>query len=181
MWSDVGMHLSIPWLAVSILAAACHVGCSDVTRPDGNQGLLSVGSPAPDFEARDATGKPVRLSTTSGTRIVYFYPKDGTPGCTKEACAFRDAFTRYTDAGITIFGVSGDSQESHDAFRKEHALPFPLAADDQGAIAQSYGVPTRLGMPARITFIVDAHGKVKRVFEDVDPGVHADQVLEAAR
>ena len=123
----------------------------------------------------------MRLSTTTGTRIVSFYPKDGTPGCTNEACAFRDNFARYKDAGITIFGVSGDSQESHDAFRKEHTLPFPLAADDHGTIAQSYGVPTRLGMPARVTFIVDGQGKVKRVFEDVDPSVHADQVLDAAR
>lgn len=154
-------------------------GCGDVTRADGNHGLLRVGASAPDFNARDAQGRPIRFTGTRGIRVVYFYPKDGTPGCTKEACAFRDSFTRYSDNHISVFGVSGDSEESHEHFRKQHALPFPLAADVSGSIAQSYGVATRIGMPARVTFIVDAEGKVKRVFEDVDPAVHADQILAA--
>jgi len=156
------------------------LGCGDVMRPDGGRNLLPVGAAAPDFEAIDANGNHVRMLKTSGKRVVYFYPKDGTPGCTKEACAFRDSFQRYLDNHITVFGVSGDSAESHAEFRKEHDLPFPLAADIHGSIAQSYGVATRIGMPARITFIVDSNGKVDRVFEDVDPGVHADQVLAAA-
>jgi len=163
--------------AVSSLVSAC----SESKRPDGGKGLLAVGAKAPDVQAHDATGATVRLSTTPGTRVVYFYPKDETPGCTKEACAFRDAFDAYTKAGVTIFGVSGDSVASHEKFRKAHDLPFPLAADESGSVAASYGVQTRLGMPQRITFLVNSAGLVKRVFEDVDPGVHAEQVLAAAK
>jgi peroxiredoxin Q/BCP len=166
---------------VAFIALSFTLACGKVARPDGGEGLLPVGASAPDFEARDARGGVVRFSTTGGTRVVFFYPKDGTPGCTKEACAFRDAFERYTQKGITLFGVSGDSHQSHEEFRREHKLPFPLAADESGSIQKSYGVPSRLGMAARVTFIVDADGKVKRVFEDVDPGVHADEVLAAAQ
>lgn len=155
--------------------------CGGVTRPDGGKGLLPVGAQAPDFTARDATGSTVRLSTTPGFRVVYFYPKDGTPGCTTEACAFRDAFDRYTEAHVTIFGVSADSYESHAEFRREHGLQFPLAADENGSIARSYGVSTFIGMTSRVTFVIDPAGNVKHVFDDVDPGVHADQVLAAAR
>jgi peroxiredoxin Q/BCP len=170
--------------AAALLAAlslALTVGCGKVARPDGGEGLLPVGASAPDFEARDAKDATVRFSTTGGTRVVYFYPKDATPGCTKEACAFRDAFDRYTQEGVTIFGVSGDSHESHAEYRKEHSLPFPLAADESGSVQKAYGVPSRLGMPARVTFVVDADGKVKKVFQDVDPGVHADEVLAATK
>lgn len=167
---------SVGPLAALLLA----VGCGPVVRPDGGVGLLPVGASAPDFEARDAKGQSIRFSTTGGTRVVYFYPKDDTPGCTKEACAFRDAFDRYTEKGITIFGVSGDSHESHEEFRKEHALPFPLAADESGSIRKAYGVSSTFGMPSRVTFLVDEQGKVRRVFSDVDPAVHADEVLAAA-
>lgn len=169
------MRMTYRWWMVLALCAA--LGCHS---DDSEHGLLRAGQDAPDFTAIDAQGKPLKLSTTRGARVVYFYPKDGTPGCTKEACAFRDAFARYTAAGVTIFGVSGDSAASHREFRAEHQLPFPLAADEEGTIAASYGVPTRLGMPARITFLVNASGKIQRVFEDVDPALHADEVLSAA-
>lgn len=165
------------FLAVGVLSTAC----SDGKRPDGGEGLLSTGTKAPEVPALDASGDKVLLSATPGTRVVYFYPKDETPGCTKEACAFRDAFDAYTAAGITIFGVSGDSAASHAAFRKEHDLPFPLASDEDGSIAASYGVKTRMGMPQRITFVVSGSGLITRVFEDVDPGVHAAEVLAAAK
>lgn len=170
-----------PWRDVLLGCLPCLLclACDDVTRPDGGEGLLEVGAIAPDFEARDAEGKRLRFATTGGSRVVYFYPKDGTPGCTTEACAFRDTFNLYAQAGATIFGVSGDSVESHARFREEHRLPFPLASDEDGEIARGYGVPTRIGMPSRVTFIVDASGKVARVFPDVDPGVHADEVLRA--
>jgi peroxiredoxin Q/BCP len=175
------MQLSVKQLVASVSALAMFaVGCSDVMRPDGRRGLLSVGASAPDFEARDATGTFVRLSTTPGARVVYFYPKDGTPGCTAEACAFRDSFDRYRRNHITVFGVSGGSEASHASFRKEHGLQFPLASDGNGSIAQRYGVATFVGMPSRITFVVNALGKITHVFKDVDPGVHADQVLAAA-
>jgi peroxiredoxin Q/BCP len=143
--------------------------------------MLSVGAAAPDLLGRDAAGQPVRLSERRGKpSIVYFYPKDDTPGCTKEACAFRDAFARFSARGVTIFGVSRDSEASHAEFRKKHELPFPLVADESGAVQAAYGVPSRLGKAARVSFLVDGHGRVARVWPDVDPGVHADEVLAAA-
>ncbi|RYE87040.1 MAG: peroxiredoxin, partial [Myxococcales bacterium] len=108
--------------------------------------------------------------------VVYFYPKDGTPGCTKEACAFRDVWGKYQAAGVRVLGVSEDDQASHKKFADEHRLPFSLVADD-GSWARAFGVSTTLGMPSRVTFLIDAGGKVARVYPDVDPGVHAERVL----
>lgn len=157
-------------------------GCSTPKRPDGGVGLLPVGASAPDLEGHDAGGRAVRLSESDGKpRVVYFYPKDGTPGCTKEACAFRDAFARFESEGVTIFGVSRDSEESHRSFRKEHNLPFPLVSDENGVAQRAYGVSTFLGMPSRVTFLVSPEGKIARIYPDVDPGVHADEVLADAR
>jgi peroxiredoxin Q/BCP len=111
--------------------------------------------------------------------VVYFYPKDDTPGCTKEACAFRDTWARFSERGVVIFGVSRDSAASHATFLEEHALPFPLVADETGAVQAAYGVPSRFGMAARVTFLVDGSGRIAHVWPDVDPGVHATQVLAA--
>jgi peroxiredoxin Q/BCP len=178
------VDLSGFWKTLALVAvlAGPLIGCAETARPDGGSGLLPVGAKAPDFEATNAQDAKVRFSTVKGTRVIYFYPMDDTPGCTKEACAFRDAFRRYTDKGITIFGVSRDSEESHREFRENHQLPFSLAADESGAIQSAYGVPSKFpGIAARVTFLVDAQGKVKRVFEEVDPAVHADEVLVAAK
>jgi thioredoxin-dependent peroxiredoxin len=163
-----------PWLAaMALLVVACAT-----RRPDGGTGLVPAGTAAPDFAARDAQGKVVRLSAFAGSpRVVYFYPKDETPGCTKEACAFRDAYEKYRARGVEIFGVSHDSQASHDAFRAAHRLPFPLAADEDGSVQRAYGVPSRLGYAARVSFLVGRDGKVEHVFDKVDPVVHADEVL----
>src|SRR5262249_21611450 len=110
-----------------VFAAGCG---GQVKRPDGGVGLLPVGASAPGVSATDGTGKVVRLWEMRGHPVVvYFYPKDETPGCTKEACAFRDAWTKYESAGVSIVGVSHDSEESHKAFRDHHHLPFPLVAD----------------------------------------------------
>jgi thioredoxin-dependent peroxiredoxin len=156
------------------------VACGPVKRPDGGTGLLPVGAVAPDFEGRDVTGKLVHLSEVRGhPSVVYFYPKDETPGCTHEACAFRDAFARYQAKQITVFGVSRDSLESHREFRTHHALPFPLVADENGNVDRAYGVPSTLGMSKRVTFLVGSDGKVVRVWPDVDPAIHADEVLAA--
>ncbi|MFW5924999.1 MAG: peroxiredoxin [Myxococcota bacterium] len=165
-------------LGVGLLAS---LGCRDVRRPDGQTGLLPVGAEAPDVVGEGPSGETVRLSDVRGqVAAVYFYPKDGTPGCTKQACAFRDAYDRLEDAGVVVFGVSGDSVESHREFRKEHALPFPLVADESGEVARAYGVPTTLGMASRTTFLVGPDGRVVRVWPDVDPAVDADRVLAAA-
>ena len=166
------------FIAVAVLAA----GCGSTLRPDGNVGLLPVGSPAPDVVGEDAQGNTVKLSDAKGKMaVVYFYPKDGTPGCTKQACAFRDAFDKLAQAGVVVFGVSRDSVESHRKFRKEHNLPFPMVADESGDVARAYGVPSKfLIMSSRVTFLVDGNGKIVRVWPDVDPAVDAQRVLEAA-
>lgn len=145
--------------------------------------MLNVGARAPDVTGTDATGKAVKLSEIAPRpAVVYFYPKDETPGCTKEACAFRDAFDRYQSAGVVIFGVSRDSEQSHTEFRKKHNLPFPLVADESGAVQQAYGVPSKFGsLASRVSFLVDKSGVIARVWPEVDPGVHADDVLAAAK
>ena len=164
--------LSLGFLLACVGSAAC---AKDTD-------LLQAGQPAPDVTGENQDGSQVRLSAVRGKpAVVYFYPKDGTPGCTKEACAFRDSFKQYVDAGITIFGVSGDDQASHRKFRAEHTLPFPLVADEDGAVQKAYGVPSTFGAPARITFLVDPKGHIAKVWKDVDPGVHAEQVLKAAQ
>lgn len=169
-----------PRVLFAALAVAWLAACASTTRPDGGKGLLPVGAAAPDFEAHDPGGSAVRLSSAAGSvRVVYFYPKDETPGCTKEACAFRDTFERYRVQGIAIFGVSRDSDESHRAFQKHYSLPFALAADESGVIQTAYGVPSRLGHAARVTFLVGRDGRVAHVFPDVDPAVHASEVLAA--
>jgi len=155
--------------------------CGPVARPDGGKGLLAVGAIAPDVVGTTPEGKKASLWPTRGhAAVVYFYPKDETPGCTKEACAFRDAFARYEAQNVTIFAVSRDSEESHRTFRAKHALPFPLVADEDGSIARAYGVSSTLGMTSRVTFLVGADGRVVRVWPEVDPGVHATEVLTAA-
>jgi peroxiredoxin Q/BCP len=165
---------------VTVACVPASVACNS-KRPDGGEGVLPVGTAAPDFEGRDAAGKTVRLSEFAGKdRVVYFYPKDETPGCTKEACAFRDAFTKYTDRGVVLFGVSRDSEESHAKFREHHSLPFALVADENGSVQKAYGVPSKMGVLAsRVTFLIGKDGKVEHVWENVDPGVHAAEVLAA--
>jgi len=154
---------------------------SPVKRPDGGEGLLPVGAVAPDFVAKDPKGHDVRIADQRGhAAVVYFYPKDGTPGCTTEACAFRDAWAKYEAAHVTLVGVSRDSDESHRAFVAKHKLPFALAADENGEIERSYGVGSTLGMSNRVTFLVGPDGRIAQVWPDVDPGVHASEVLAAA-
>jgi peroxiredoxin Q/BCP len=149
-------------------------------RPDGGKGLLPVGVMAPEVVGVAADGGVSRLSACRGHEaVVYFYPKDGTPGCTKEACAFRDAFERYEALHVTIFGVSRDSAASHVEFRASEKLPYSLVSDGDGAISRAYGVGSTFGMDSRVTFLVNAEGRVAEVWPDVDPGVHANQVLAA--
>jgi peroxiredoxin Q/BCP len=157
--------------ALALLAAGCA----------GSPGLLPVGSAAPDLSAVDQAGRAHRISEERGHPVVvYFYPKDATPGCTKEACAFRDAWDSYQKAGVMVFGVSSDDQKSHETFAKEQRLPFPILADPTRAWSSAFGVSTRLGMPARVSFLIDPAGKVAKVYPEVDPGVHAARVLEDA-
>jgi predicted methyltransferase/peroxiredoxin len=142
--------------------------------------LLAQGVRAPDFLAQDQTGARRTLSEHRGKPVVlYFYPRDATPGCTAEACAFRDAWDRLGRAGAIVYGVSTDDVESHRRFAEEHELPFPLLADVDQTILRAYGVPARNGAASRVTFLVDRAGQIARVFPEVDPGAHAEEVIAA--
>ena len=158
--------------SLALLVAACAHATSS--------GLLAPGHAAPEITLRDQAGIERSLSEFRGRPlVVYFYPKDGTPGCTREACAFRDAWQRYTDANVALVGVSTQDVASHAEFAREHELPFPLLADTEGRMAEAFGVARHLGLASRVTFVLDAQGIVRDVIEDVDVGVHADQVLAA--
>jgi thioredoxin-dependent peroxiredoxin len=140
-----------------------------------------VGDKAPDFTLPAQDGEPVRLSDRLGQRVVvlYFYPKDETSGCTAEACAFRDSFEVFTDAGAEVIGVSSDSVDKHAAFADHHKLPFTLLADDKGQVRKLYGVPSILGMvPGRVTYVIDRTGVVRQVFNSMtNIGRHVNDAL----
>ena len=149
--------------------------------------MLKEGTTAPAFKTTDANGETVSLKDLRGQKVVlYFYPKDDTPGCTKEACSFRDEFAKFKKRGITVLGVSPDNEKSHKKFETKYKLPFTLLADTDHAIAESYGVwgekkfmgRTYMGV-LRTTFLIDEKGKIKKVFEKVKPEDHASEVLEA--
>lgn len=159
-------------------------GCGgSVKRPDGGFGLLPAGASAPELVGQASSGDPVRLSALRDKAVVvYFYPQDETPGCTKEACAFRDAWRDLEKAGVAVVGVSVNSRERHQAFQQRHQLPFPLLSDDSGETGASYGVAKNLWGYDRVTFLIGRDGKVAHVWPAVDPGVHAREVIaEAAK
>lgn len=175
------MSSSVLRFAVPAVLSLALGGCGATRRSDGGEGLLAVGAEAPTLAAVDQNGKEHKLSDERGHAvIVYFYPKDGTPGCTKEACAFRDTWNKFQEAKVQVFGVSTDDQKSHEEFAKEQKLPFPILADADGVWLKAFGVPTRLGMASRVSFLIDGNGKIAKVYPDVDPGIHADEVLKDA-
>ncbi len=142
---------------------------------------------APDFELLDDTGAARHLSDYRGRPVIlYFYPADDTPGCTKEACNFRDDYSQYEKAKVTILGVSPDSVKSHVKFKNKYQLPFPLLADEDHKVCNAYGVwgPKKMmgreyeGV-LRTTFLIDSNGKIARVFENVRPSEHSEEVLAA--
>lgn len=149
---------------------------------------LAEGSTAPDFVMRDAGGKTLRLSDLKGKKnaVVYFYPRDFTPGCTTEAAEFSKDYKKFADAGIEIVGISPDSEESHDKFRGKMGIPYPLVSDPDKDAAKAYGV---YGMKSfmgrefmgviRSTFLVDKSGNVIKVFKKVKPAGHSKEVLES--
>lgn len=148
---------------------------------------LPAGIPAPDFELKDDTDTTRKLSDYRGQNIVlYFYPEDDTPGCTKEACNFRDDYSAYEKAGVVVLGVSPDSVVSHVKFKKKFMLPFPLLADEGHRVCDEYQVwgPKKfLGKEyegvLRTTFLIDGAGRIVRVFEKVRPAEHSAEVLSA--
>ena len=149
--------------------------------------MIEEGTQAPDFELVGDSGESVQLSGLRGRPVVlYFYPKDDTPGCTVEGCEFRDEYPRFLERGVVVLGVSPDDEESHVRFKEKYSLPFTLLADPDHKVAEDYGVwvektmygKKRMGIK-RSTFVIDADGNVARAMYGVKPEGHADQVLEA--
>ncbi len=167
-------------LALSLFLTLLGCGAAAPPGPLGGR-LLREGEPAPDFLALDQHGEARQLHLLRRRRpmVLFFYPRDGSPGCTEEACAFRDAWTQLEASGAVVVGVSSDDVRAHARFAEEHALPFPLLSDPDGEARARYGVPDLLGMSARVTFVIDRAGVIARVFPAVDPGVHAAEVIEA--
>jgi thioredoxin-dependent peroxiredoxin len=165
----------VTWCAVSIAEA-----------PYREVFVIEEGKPAPDFELQDDGGETVRLSDFRGKRVVlYFYPKDDTPGCTTEACEFRDAYDTYREQGIEVLGVSPDDVASHGKFKSKYELPFTLLADPDHRTAEAYGVwgersmygKTSMGI-TRSTFVIDEDGNVVQAMRGIKPAGHAAAVLE---
>jgi peroxiredoxin Q/BCP len=143
--------------------------------------MVEEGKPAPDFELLSDEGETVKLSSFRGRPVVlYFYPRDGTPGCTKQACGIRDAYDAFREKGAVVLGVSTDTQASHVKFKSKHELPFTLLADPDEQTGDAYGVG-REGRRSfeRSTFVIDADGTVRKIMRRVNPEEHAGQVLEA--
>jgi peroxiredoxin Q/BCP len=137
-----------------------------------------VGKPAPDFTAVAQDGKSVHLSALRGQwTVLYFYPKDETPGCTREACSFRDAWQAIAKTGAVLIGISADTGESHRAFVEHYKLPFLLVSDPDGSIGQSYGVPFA-GHHQRQTIVIGSDGTVRKVYRKVNVTEHAAQILD---
>jgi len=165
----------------STTAAPAVASSPPVAAPAASPSLVKEGDPAPALVATASNGTPVDLAKLKGRHVVvYFYPKDDTPGCTKEACAFRDAWTKLEKANVTVIGVSVDDDASHKAFTEKHKLPFPLLADPDQKICKSFGVPVNNGYASRVSFLIGPDGKIKKVYPKVDPALHADQILADA-
>jgi peroxiredoxin Q/BCP len=144
--------------------------------------LLAVGAPAPALEATAHNGENVSLAALKGKPVVvYFYPKDDTPGCTIEAKGIRDEWKDFTGTGAVVIGVSTDGNESHKAFAEKYELPFLLVPDPDAKIAGMFGVPLRKNYASRVTFLIGRDGKIAKVFPDVKPDGHAKELVAAIR
>jgi peroxiredoxin Q/BCP len=143
--------------------------------------MIAIGERAPDFTLLAADGRSVSLADFRGTKtvVLFFYPKDETPGCTREACEFRDSFDRFGDAGAEVIGVSDDDVDSHKRFAEHHRLPMTLLSDGGGRVRERYGVKALFGfLPDRVTFVIDREGIVRHVFASrLRFGRHVDEAL----
>ena len=144
---------------------------------------VGVGSKAPDFALTSQSGEMVDLRDFLGQKpvVLFFYPKDGTPGCTKQACSFRDDYDQFAKLDAEVVGISSDSVESHRGFAAEHDLPFTLLSDEEGRVRRLYGVPSTFGLfPGRVTYVIDEEGVVKHIFSS-QLGVekHVEEALQA--
>ncbi|MGD1805450.1 peroxiredoxin [Dapis sp. BLCC M126] len=146
---------------------------------------IKVGDKAPEFTLPSQDGTQVSLSDFRGKKniVVYFYPKDDTPGCTKEACAFRDQYQVFTDAGAEVIGISGDSQQSHKQFASKYNLPFTLLCDTSNKVRQLYDVPATLWiLPGRVTYVIDKEGIIRHIFDSMlDFDAHVKEALKTLK
>lgn len=152
------------------------------TNSQAARGKVKVGDAAPNFTLPSQTGNMISLRDFIGKKniVLYFYPKDNTPGCTTEACSFRDSYQVFKDAGAEVIGVSSDSAQSHQQFAAKNRLPFVLLSDEDGAVRKLYGVPATLGLlPGRVTYIIDKQGIVRHVFSaQFTPEKHIEEALK---
>lgn len=148
----------------------------------GNADNLSIGNAAPNFTLQDSEGNDFSLANYKWKNpvIIYFYPKAGTPGCTKQACGIRDSFTKFEENDIKVLGISVDSKESIKDFISENNLNFPLLSDESKEVSKAYGVLNNIGLDSRITFIIDKQGNIADIIRDVDVETHADDVFDIA-
>ena len=150
----------------------------------GDSSGLQEGQKAPAIQAQDQNGKTIKLSDYAGksTVVLYFYPKDDTPGCTKQACSLRDGHAAIKAAGAVVLGVSADDVKSHEAFAAKYHLPFSLLADPDKTIINAYGVKMfGLNYAKRVTFVIDRQGVIRKIFRDVKPEGHDQEVLAAIK
>ncbi len=147
--------------------------------------MIDIGDVAPDFELRSGSGDRVRLSGYRGKKcvVLYFYPKDYTPVCTAESCAFRDAYEDFKDAGAEVIGISSDSEKSHRRFAADNRLPFILLSDEESKVRELYGVPATLGLlPGRVTYVIDKNGVVRHAFSSqLNYQKHVEEAIEIIR
>lgn len=170
-----GVVLWMAWMSLS-------VGTSSLESAEmNNVARLKVGDCAPDFSATTHDGLKIRLTDFLGKRalVLFFYPKDGTPICTQEVCAFRDSYEDFLDAGADVIGVSGDSDTSHRAFAQKHSLSFPLICDTDGLLRKTFAVPNSMGLfPGRVTYVIDQAGVIRQIFSSqFDSTEHVRQAL----
>jgi peroxiredoxin Q/BCP len=171
--------------SLALAAVACSRTQSEAPAPAGSAvaaatGVLPAGAPAPNVTFALHTGEKLSLSSLRGKPVVvYFYPKDDTPGCTVEAQEIRDLYTELKATGAVVIGVSTDAADSHRAFAEKHALPFLLASDTSFELAKAFGVPLKNDRTTRVSFVIGADGRIKRSFPEVTPKGHAAQLLAA--
>lgn len=146
---------------------------------------LKIGDKVPEFTLSDGEGNKVNIADFIGKKplVIYFYPKDDTPGCTKESCAFRDQYEDFTDIGAEVIGISGDSVDSHKKFANKYNLPFTLLSDSKNEVRKLFGVPSTLFvLPGRVTYVVDKEGIVKHIFDSMlDFNAHVDEALKTLK
>ena len=149
----------------------------------GKADNLSVGDKAPEFSLEDHNGNIHSLNeyTNAGPVVIYFYPKANTSGCTKQACGIRDDYSKFSENGIAIFGISVDSKEDIASFVQEHGLNFPLLSDFSKKVSAEYGVLNKIGLASRITFVIDKNGNIANILREIDIENHSEQILDLSK